>query len=182
MHYLLRQGTVLNIVLTQSAKNVNDDNYVVRVDPAEVIERYKDWDPRIGAMLQYLPKDNTLEWRLCDMEPMKTWVFPHGKIALIGDACHAVLPSAAQGAGMAIEDGAAVAELLARVKSRDEIPLALKAYDELRIPRCVAIMTGARGDAKRWQGKEGKPSSGVSSTWSWEYDIVGEAREIKLGV
>ncbi|KAF2785865.1 hypothetical protein K505DRAFT_261158 [Melanomma pulvis-pyrius CBS 109.77] len=68
---------------------------------------------------------------------MKTWVFPHGKIALVRDACYAVLPSAAQSAGMAIKDGVAIAELLERVKLKDGIPAALKVYDELRIPMCL---------------------------------------------
>ncbi|KAL6401289.1 hypothetical protein AUP68_15157 [Ilyonectria robusta] len=179
--YLLRQGTVYNVVLTGPAQKTIGSKYVVKADVTEVLEQYKDWDPCLVKVLKELPDDSTLEWRLCDMEPMDSWVFPGGKISLMGDACHAVLPSAAQGAGMGMEDGVAVAEFLARTESISQIPQALKAYQELRPPRCEAIMTGARGDAKKWQGRSGAPpKAGVSSEWSWEYDVKRAARESPL--
>ncbi|KAH6980602.1 hypothetical protein BKA56DRAFT_673100 [Ilyonectria sp. MPI-CAGE-AT-0026] len=179
--YLLRQGTVYNVVLTGPAQKTIGSKYVVKADVTEVLEQYKDWDPCLVKVLKELPDDSTLEWRLCDMEPMDSWVFPGGKIALMGDACHAVLPSAAQGAGMGMEDGVAVAEFLARTESISQIPQAIKAYQELRLPRCEAIMTDARGDAKKWQGRSGAPpKAGVTSEWSWEYDVKRAARESPL--
>jgi salicylate hydroxylase len=176
--YPIREGKFFNIVLTQPAIHTADSKYVVRVDPAEVCELYKGWDPRLVAILQHLPAE-TLEWRLCDLEPMESWVFPGGKIVLMGDAAHPMLPSAAQGAGTGIEDGAAFGELLARARGKEDIPRVLKTFQKLRQPRLMAIITGARADARRWHDKKAA-GSGTTSEWSWDYDVKTEARKIQL--
>ncbi|RDL31819.1 Uncharacterized protein BP5553_09221 [Venustampulla echinocandica] len=176
--YPVREGKFYNIVLTQPAIHTADSKYVVSVDPSEVLELYKSWDPRLVSILQHLPAD-TLEWRLCDLEPMESCIFQGSKIVLIGDAGHAMLPSAAQGAGASIEDGAALGELLARARGKEDIPRVLRTYQKLRQPRLAAIVRGARADAKRWHDKK-STGSGTTSEWSWDYDVMTEAREIEL--
>ncbi|KAL6405642.1 hypothetical protein AUP68_11022 [Ilyonectria robusta] len=170
--YPIRQGEYYNIVTTQPAVHTKDSKYVAKIDRSEVLKNY-DAEPRLMTILKHLPKD-VLEWRLCDLAPLESWIFPGGRIVLLGDASHAMLPSAAQGAGMGIEDGAAVAELLSRAKSVSGIPAALASFEELRKPRCTAIMTGARIDADAWHGKDA--GTEVSTTWSWDYDAKGAAR------
>ncbi|CZR65127.1 uncharacterized protein PAC_15027 [Phialocephala subalpina] len=126
--YPIRQGEYLNVVATQPANHTKGPKYVVSTDPKKFLDRYKNWDSTLVGVLERLPKDNLLEWKLCDLEPMETWLFPGRKIALLGDASHAMLPSAAQGASMGIEDCSAIAELLARAEHRDQIPQVLKAF------------------------------------------------------
>lgn len=174
----MRNGTYYNIILTQPAVRAVGDKYVVQVDPSEVIELYKHWDPRLVTILQHLPKDGTLEWRLCDFDPLESWIFAGGRIALLGDAAHAMLPTSAQGAGMGVEDGAAVAELLARAPTPDDVPRVLKTWEKLRKPRCSTIMLGARGDAGRWHEKDAK--AGVTTMVHWDYDIREVARNVDL--
>ena len=79
---------------------------------------------------------------------------------------------------MGLEDGAAFAELLARAQSKEDIPRILRTYQNLRLPRCTDIVSGARADAKRWHDK--KAGAGVTSDWSWDYDVKTAAREIDI--
>jgi salicylate hydroxylase len=170
----------LNLVATQPANRTKGAKYVVPVDPQECVDRYKHWDSTLVRVLERLPKDSLLEWKLCDLEPMETWLFPGGKIALLGDASHAMLPSAAQGAGMGIEDGGAIAELLTRAKHRDQIPLVLKAFENLRLPRCTYIVDSGRQNAKKWHTENAK--GGTVTDSMWEYDVKGAAQNMPLVV
>jgi salicylate hydroxylase len=151
---------------------------VVKVTPTEFHDRFEHWDPMLEKILRKLPTDNVLEWKLCDLEPMQSWIFPGGKIALMGDASHAMLPSAAQGAGMGIEDGAAVAELLARAENKSQIPSILKTWQNLRLPRCTYIVDSGRQNAKKWHEKDAK--GGTVTDAMWDYDVKREANSIQI--
>ncbi|KAK5321988.1 hypothetical protein LTR43_007331 [Exophiala xenobiotica] len=176
--YPVRQGQWLNIVLNQPAIHTRGSNFVVQVDPAEIAEVYKGWNPTLTKVIQSLPKENVLEWKLCDLEPLESWVFPGGKIALLGDAAHAMLPSAAQGAGMGIEDGACIAEILARLTDRSQIPAALMAYQDLRRPRCTYVVDSGRQNAKKWH--EDNAKGGTVTDAIWDYDIKAESRRVPI--
>jgi salicylate hydroxylase len=132
----------------------------------------------LEKILRKLPTENVLEWKLCDLAPMDSWIFPGGKIALLGDASHAMLPSAAQGAGMGIEDGAAIAELLARADDKSQIPAIMKSFQKLRLPRCAYIVESGRQNAKKWHEKDAK--GGTVTDEMWNYDVKGEARSIPI--
>jgi salicylate hydroxylase len=68
-----------------------------------------------------------------------------GAVALLGDAAHAMLPFAAQGAGMAIEDAAVLGKCLAGLgEDPADIPAALKSYGRLRRPRVARVQRAAR--------------------------------------
>lgn len=168
------------MVATQPANHTKGLKYVVPINPQEFLDRYKHWDSTLVGVLERLPKENLLEWKLCDLEPMKTWLFPGEKIALLGDASHAMLPSAAQGAGMGIEDGGAIAELLARAEHRDQIPQVLKAFEKLRLPRCTYIVDSGRQNAKKWHKENAK--GGTVTDSMWEYDVKAAAQSIPLEV
>ena len=56
-----------------------------------------------------------------------------------GDSCHPMLPYLAQGANSAIEDGAVLGLLLGHLKTKDQVPQALKMYERLRKSRGDAI-------------------------------------------
>jgi salicylate hydroxylase len=73
------------------------------------------------------------------VDELERWYNDEATVAFLGDACHPMLPYMAQGAGSAIEDGAALGIILSKVKSRQELPDALKAYQNLRVPRSTAL-------------------------------------------
>ncbi|KIW88454.1 uncharacterized protein Z519_11023 [Cladophialophora bantiana CBS 173.52] len=177
--YPIRGGQDYNMVYNQPTIRAIGSKYVADVDPADIQEEYKDWDPRLVALTKHLPKDGVLEWRLCDLHPLENWIFPGSKIVLIGDASHAMLPSAAQGAAMGIEDGAAIAELLARAGSKTDVPRILKTFQNLRRDRCIDVVENGSRDAHSWHDKD-DPKYKPTSNWVWVYDIKTAAREIPL--
>ena len=64
-----------------------------------------------------------------------------GRIALVGDAAHPILPFLAQGGALAVEDVAGLVQALTR---HDTIPAALGAYERERLPRVTRVQHAAR--------------------------------------
>jgi salicylate hydroxylase len=91
--------------------------------------------------------EKTFRWALYDREPLPTWT--RGRLTLLGDAAHPMLPHLGQGANQSIEDGMALATILA-LTSRAGVPAALLAYERLRRERVAAVQRGARENGMRY--------------------------------
>lgn len=89
--------------------------------------------------------DNVEGWRRWALFTMRDGgVWANGSVALLGDASHGMLPFAAQGAGMAIEDAAVLARCLSEATDAAGVPAALQRYAELRGPRVGRVQRTAR--------------------------------------
>jgi salicylate hydroxylase len=88
--------------------------------------------------------DGWRRWALFTLPDIGEWT--DGAVALLGDAAHAMLPFAAQGAGMAIEDAAVLAKSLSEAPGGNiaSIPAALKQYGRLRRRRVLRVRRTAR--------------------------------------
>jgi len=96
------------------------------------------FDPVVQAVIGCTPPGGLLDWKLVFRDPLPTWVSPLGKIGLLGDAAHPHLPTSIQGASQAIEDGATLAQTLWLAGgTKADVPLALRAYQEIRYNRTV---------------------------------------------
>jgi salicylate hydroxylase len=99
------------------------------------------WPPSARMMIGAV--DDWRKWALFTVPAGGEWT--EGQIALLGDAAHAMLPFAAQGAGMAIEDAAVLAKCLGEsAAEKADIPLALKHYARLRSSRVRRVQRAAR--------------------------------------
>lgn len=99
------------------------------------------WPGGLAAMIGAVPEWR--RWALFTMPDGGAW--HQGAVALLGDAAHAMLPFAAQGAGMAIEDAAALAACLGDAGDDPAaIPAALARYQTLRQPRVSRVQRTAR--------------------------------------
>ncbi|TPX10461.1 uncharacterized protein E0L32_008511 [Thyridium curvatum] len=121
-----------------------------------MLEVYGDFCPLVHKMLGMVPEGEVCEWRLRQHKPLPTWV--HGGVALLGDACHPTLPHLSQGAAMAIEDGAVIAEVLGRARSADpaEVHRCLKVYELLRKERTSELVDLAYQSGRALHLGEGK--------------------------
>ncbi len=105
-------------------------------EPAEddpipaLIERFSDWAPEVTALIRATPPSAVLRHDLRDRPPSRSWV--RGRIGLLGDAAHPMLPFLGQGACQAIEDAGAVGEALA---TEPDAPSALELYEARRRKR-----------------------------------------------
>ncbi|BCS16065.1 salicylate hydroxylase [Aspergillus luchuensis IFO 4308] len=135
--YPVRSHDLYNVVLLHPDSHSVEESWTTKGSKQAMIDNYKGWDRRVTKLIDLVPDDEVLEWKLCLHAPLKTWI--RGSVALIGDACHPMLPYVAQGAAQAVEDAAALGVLLSTISSRDEIPLALKAYEQSRKPRADTV-------------------------------------------
>ena len=103
------------------------------------------WDPRIAAVLEQV--QTTFRWALYDREPLPGW--SKGRLTLLGDAAHPMLPHMGQGANQSIEDGMALATILSRA-DRKSAPAALLAYERLRRERVAEVQRGSRQNGLRY--------------------------------
>ncbi|KAK0199853.1 hypothetical protein DFS33DRAFT_201021 [Desarmillaria ectypa] len=114
-------------------------------DIEKMKKEFSGWDPRIRKLLDLIPSGIVGSLKVLK-SPLKSWVHENGRIALIGDACHPMLPYRAQAASMAIEDAAVLGNLFVRLTSKDQIPTLLEAYQSLRSPRAMATADGCWKD------------------------------------
>ena len=141
-HFLVfpvRHGTMVNYVGFVPTDEEMKESWSAPGD-AEVLRReFRGWDPRIRAVLDAV--DQTFRWALYDREPLPTWT--KGRLTLLGDAAHPMLPHLGQGANQSIEDGMALATMLAQAPSAG-VPAMLAAYERLRRERVAEVQLGAR--------------------------------------
>jgi 2-polyprenyl-6-methoxyphenol hydroxylase-like FAD-dependent oxidoreductase len=147
-HFLafpLRAGKLVNYVGFVPADAEMKESWSAPGDPDLLRREFAGWDSRIGSLLENVQK--TFRWALYDREPLPTWT--RGRLTLLGDAAHPMLPHLGQGANQSIEDGMALATILARAH-RTSVPAALIAYERLRRERVASVQRGARENGMRY--------------------------------
>ncbi|KAL4886958.1 hypothetical protein BJY04DRAFT_176925 [Aspergillus karnatakaensis] len=135
--YPVRNYELFNVVLLHPDRHGIEESWTTRGSKQRMIDDYEGWDPIVNKLIDLVPDDEVLEWKLCLHPPLKTWI--QGSVALIGDACHPMLPYVAQGAAQAVEDAAALGVLLSEITSKGQIPLALQAYEKSRKQRAETV-------------------------------------------
>ena len=128
VHYLIRGGEYLNVVGCVPCTDEVADKWSVTASAEDLVNAYQGWDDRVAAMLSKA-KDDVLCSALYHRRRDPVWM--DGRVALLGDACHAMLPYQAQGASQAMEDAAVLAQELGRVTS-EGVEVALRRYVDLR--------------------------------------------------
>src|SRR6185312_13197463 len=147
-HFLvfpLRAGKIINYVGFVPADQEMKESWSAPGDPDMLRAEFAGWDPRIETLLSKVEK--TFRWALYDREPMPMWT--KGRLTLLGDAAHPMLPHLGQGANQAIEDGMAFATILSRVDNA-RAPEAILAYERLRRERVADVQRGARQNGMRY--------------------------------
>ena len=147
-HFLtfpVRAGELINYVGFVPADEEMKESWSAPGDPDVLRREFAGWDPRIGSLLSQV--QTTFRWALYDREPLPSWT--RGRLTLLGDAAHPMLPHLGQGANQSIEDGMALATILAHA-NRATAPAALLAYERLRRERVAQVQRGARENGLRY--------------------------------
>jgi salicylate hydroxylase len=131
VHYPVRAGQLINIVVIAADRNGASAERNKLATRADLLSCLSDDDWATPARTLIRLPDAWQKWPLYERRPLKRW--SHGPAALLGDAAHPMLPYLAQGAAMAIEDAAVVADCLAR--RPDDPTRALQAYCSARRAR-----------------------------------------------
>ncbi|MCJ1400746.1 hypothetical protein MMC11_003954 [Xylographa trunciseda] len=138
--YMLKGGGLYNIVLV-CPDNLPELVSTAKADLQEMRDFFENWDPQLKLILGMVQE--TSKWRLQNSHEMYRWSHPSGKFALMGDACHATLPYLAQGAAMAVEDGAVLGALFSQIAHPSQLKDLLLIYERIRKQRTTKVVTGS---------------------------------------
>lgn len=142
VHYYVRRGEMVNFVAIHDTDDWTEESWILEADRAELMATYAGWHPNLLRLFEC--SDRYFKWGLFDREPLPHW--SKGRVTLLGDSAHAMLPFLAQGAAMGIEDGIVLAEWVARLPG--ELDEALRRYEALRVPRTRRAVLGSRERGK----------------------------------
>jgi salicylate hydroxylase len=133
--YYLRGGRLLNFVCIVETDEISEESWTVKVPWQTVHDHFRGWYAPIRTVVEAADRDQCYQWSLFARAPIKNW--STARATLLGDAAHPTLPYLAQGAVMAIEDGAVLTRALAMSET---IPAALQLYQRNRIERTARIV------------------------------------------
>jgi salicylate hydroxylase len=177
--YPVRSGVLLNYVGFVPHAGTLKESWSAVGDPDALRADFVGWDEPVERLLALV--DRTFWWGLYDREPLERW--SAGRVTLLGDAAHAMLPHLGQGANQAIEDGVTLAALLEGAESHD-VEGALLRYESIRRERTAAVQSGARDNGRRYDSDyrslEERDAEIVASRafrhWIYDYDADAVAR------
>jgi salicylate hydroxylase len=181
--YYVRSGAAVNIVAVNETANWVEESWSTPSSREELLEAFKGWHPNLIKLFERT--DSVFKWGLFDRDPMKNW--SKGRITLLGDAAHPMLPFLSQGAAMALEDGYVLGAALAG--HGQDIASALRDYEAERLPRTSRVQLEARERGKtyhlptplaqlkrdmtyRLQSMVNPHASGIKANWVYEYDAT----------
>jgi salicylate hydroxylase len=179
VHYYVRRGELVNCVCVVEKSGWEIESWTERGEHAELKRDFAGWHPDLQTLIDAADPEACFKWALFDRPPMPRW--GEGRVTLLGDACHPTLPYMAQGAAMAIEDGAVLARCL---KAGTDVAASLERYESLRRDRTARIQAGSRRNATVFHLRGIKAqlrnlavgrARGQTMEWLYSYDAVAAA-------
>lgn len=150
VQYFVRNGELVNFVASIDRYDWTSESWTDAADIKDALAHFEGWHPQVRGLLE--AADETFIWALFDRPPLERWSV--GRVTLLGDACHPMVPFAAQGAAQSIEDGATLTACLAQTDSAG-IPDALQRYEQLRLPRTSMVQAAAAAMRTRFHLPDG---------------------------
>ncbi|KZT08533.1 FAD/NAD(P)-binding domain-containing protein [Laetiporus sulphureus 93-53] len=192
----IKGGTILNIVAFSADHEAPigsislpaGESWVNEVSQDEMLQVYEGWGSEVTNLLKCLERPS--KWSINFVHPaLDSYV--KGRVALIGDAAHAMLPHLGAGAGQGLEDAYLLAQLLGHPQTNpSNIEIVLQAYDRLRRPRAQMVWNGSMraGEIYDGWGEHGLSAEGVEQDikrmWDpvWHHDINDDVRDAVEGL
>ena len=146
--YPVRSGRLLNYVGFVPTKNETIKSWSAVGDREELAASFEGWDSQVVRLLETV--ETCYWWGVYDRRPLASWT--SGRLVLLGDAAHPMLPHLGQGANQAIEDGVALSVFL-EGRNPEEVPHILQQYETFRRGRTDVIQAEARKNGLRYNSK-----------------------------
>ena len=148
----------INVVCHYDDASYRHESWIAECSREEVLERYAGWHESLLRL--FAASQTWYKWALYDRDPIPRWT--RGRVTVLGDAAHPMLPYLGQGACQAIEDGAVLATALSAETSDPVTGLAR--YERTRRPRASRVVLAAR---------ERGLSNHLTSRWAaWRRDLM----------
>lgn len=137
VHYPVRGGVEIALVVILK-EDWPGEGWGLPVDRDRLMSRLGAFSDRLTAFLS--SAGEWRRWPLYDPEPLPRW--SKGRVTLLGDAAHPVLPFLAQGGALAIEDAETLAAAIRMWPSQPA--LAVDRYERARRPRAIRMQAASR--------------------------------------
>ncbi|TLQ41949.1 FAD-dependent monooxygenase [Streptomyces marianii] len=177
-------GRAWTLAAVVPEKHRLEESWDAQGQPGELADRLAGWHGEVLEAVRALT--GTQRLTLYDREPLKLW--STGRVTLLGDAAHPMLPHHGQGASQAMEDAVALAHFLAgrgRTGRRDggtstgrAVEDALLRYESFRLPHTTRVQLGSRGSgpASDAAGMGGVYENVLARmveevSWTYAYDV-----------
>ena len=163
--YPIRGGELYNIFAGHVSEEWIDESWSVPSGVDELLAGYRGWNSALIEMLGHV--QHCYKWGIRDRDPLARWT--RGRVTLLGDAAHPMMPTLAQGAAITLEDAYALARNLARHQDPLE---GLEAYERERRPRASKVQMQAR---EQFQNNRKAPAPPpLSRDWIFAHDATLE--------
>jgi salicylate hydroxylase len=158
--FYIRGGSLLNVVAVREVSRWMEESWLVQANTGELVDAFPDVHDDLQMLLRQT--GHCFKWGLFDRDPLPGW--SSGRITLLGDAAHPMLPFLGQGGAMAIEDAIVLAGALAH--SRHDVVAALHAYEAERVPRTAQVQLAVRRQGRVFHRRS--PAAKMRRLWrSW---------------
>jgi salicylate hydroxylase len=143
LHYPIRRGELMNYISLVERNDWQVESWTIAGTKEELANDYRGWHDDVHAIIRQIT--TPYKWALMVRGPMPQW--SRGRITLLGDACHPILPFLGQGGVMAIEDGYVIAACLA--KYFNDPDTALRRYEDIRRERSSAVVRASHENRRQ---------------------------------
>ena len=187
----VKQGRLINVVAFISDRSrpdpawPSDSPWVRNASQEEMLSAFNHWGDAARVLLECIPAPTL--WALHELDELPGYV--HGRVGLIGDAAHAMLPHQGAGAGQGLEDAWLLARLLADPQVLDSQPQAvLAAYDVIRRPRACRVQRSSWEAGELYELRDPAVADNeqlLSKTlaerfdWLWNHDMQSDLQEAR---
>jgi salicylate hydroxylase len=159
-------GDMLNIFAGHHTAQWIEESWSVPSSRKDLIAAKAGWNEALLDMFAHV--EHVFKWGIYDRDPLPEWT--RGRVTLLGDAAHPTMPTLAQGANMAIEDGYALARCL--VANADDVDAGLKSYVAEREPRTTRVTLQSRQQFAN--NLKVPPPRFLDRTWIFTFDVTRE--------
>jgi len=157
VHYFVGGGRFLNMVGAIERDAWTKESWTEPGRVGDFLAAYEGWHPQVRGMIA--AAEQTFVWGLFDRPPLPRW--SKGRVTLLGDACHPMVPYMAQGAAMAMEDAVVLARCLDGC-DRDGVQEAFTRYESVRKERTSRVQLTSH--LNQWMG------GNTNADWVYGYD------------
>lgn len=157
--YYIRHGTVVNVVCIAKTDAWQEEGWTTPATTDELLREYEGWHEDTIGLIKILPEDSLYKWALFDRDPLPVW--SQGRVTLLGDAAHPMLPFHGMGAAMALEDAVVLARCF---EAADSIEEAFTRYEGARVERANKVLLGSRAMGHWFQNTDPDNFTGFPGT------------------
>ena len=163
---------MVNLVAIAQSEAWKEEGWSHPATVAEVLAEHEDWNADVLALINAIPPENLFKWALYTRKPLSSWI--RGKVVLLGDAAHPMLPFLGMGAAITLEDAVVFARCIDAYRDTD---VSLARYEAARIGRANETARDSQAQGKILQGADpdehnwGRQAASDISEWKrYGYD------------